>query len=102
MHLSPLAYVWYYLWIAPHFILPVIVLLVWRRGWHRQFAWFFAYLIYEFALFLTTFGLSQFSSINELAYRGIDASLLIGSIGLRFAVVYEIFRHVFQLYPSLI
>jgi hypothetical protein len=102
MHLSPLAYVWYYLWIAPHLILPAIALLVWRRGWHRQFPCFFAYLIYESVLFLTIFWLSQFSSISELAYRSIDACSMIGSIGLRFAVVYEIFRHVFQLYPSLI
>lgn len=102
MHLSPLAYVWYYLWIVPHLMLPVIAYLMVRRGWHRQFPWFFAYLVYESVLFLTTFGLSQFSSISELAYRSIDASTLIGSIGLRFAVVYEIFRRVFQPYPSLI
>ncbi len=101
-HLSPLAYVWYYLWIAPHLLLLAIACLMWRRGWHGLYPWFFSYLLYEFGNFLITFILSQFTGIAAGSYRSLSAVLLLGSIGLRFGVVYEVFRSICDSYPVLL
>lgn len=102
MHLSPLAYAWYYLWVAPHLLLIVIAILMWRRGWQRNFPWFFSYLLYEVVNLFITFTLSQVIHVSVDTYRSIFAVLLVGSIGLRFAVVYEVFQSVCSSYPSVL
>jgi hypothetical protein len=96
-----LRYAWYFLWLVPHFVfLPAIAFLMLRRGWHRSFPCFFSYAVYEAVIVLINFPLSR-SSISDWSYAIIEAVISIGSISLRYAVVYEVFRHISRQYPSL-
>lgn len=104
MHFSPLQllrFAWYFLWLVPHLVfLPAIAILMFRRGWHRSFPYFFAYAVYESVGVLINFPLSR-SSASDLLSRIIAGILLLGSITLRFAIVCEIYGHVARQYPAL-
>lgn len=102
MHLSALAYAWYYFWIAPHLLLFVIAAIMFRRGLHRQFPWFFSYLILEGIFFVVTFVASHLSSVSTPTYEKIGGVQMLVNICLRFGVVYEIFSTVFASYPVLL
>jgi hypothetical protein len=100
MHLSLLAYVWYYFWIAPHVLLSLIAVLLFRRGLHRQFPAFFGYCVWESIFFVILFAsahISHSSSTYQLFLR----TSMAGSICLRFGILYEIFATLLRPYPSI-
>jgi len=37
------SFLWYYLWVAPSVLLLVLTLLMWRRGLHVLYPFFFAF-----------------------------------------------------------
>jgi hypothetical protein len=37
---------WHYLWVGPQVLQLVLAALLWRRGFHKQFPFFFTYLVY--------------------------------------------------------
>src|SRR5580704_9759885 len=92
----------YYLWIAPHILQAVIVVLMIRRRLYKQFPIFLLYTIFElfqFVVLLTVF--IRFGSLADERYRG---AFLVGtaiSAALRFGIIYEIFNEVFRNYDAL-
>jgi hypothetical protein len=44
--LHPHSFLWHYLWLGPNVLRAVLAVLLWRRGLHKQFPAFFAYLVY--------------------------------------------------------
>lgn len=95
--------VWYYLWVAPHILQAALAVLMVRRGLHRQFPVFFAYTVFEPVEFVGLFVISRllphFSS-SPVYFVAFSLGTLVES-ALRFGLIYEVFRHLFQNYPAL-
>ena len=89
-----------YLWIAPHVFQAVIATLMIRRGLSHQFPIFLSYLAFELAqnAVLVISYLLPKDSVE--AYTHVYVAGMIGSITLRFGILYEIFRQVFRAYPG--
>ncbi len=92
---------WHYLWVAPRLFQVAIVATMMRRKLHREFPVFFAYTLWEAVLGLTQFTLDHISSVTPLQYWQVHWFGLCVSTALRFALIWEIFSHVFQPYPAL-
>jgi hypothetical protein len=91
----------YYLWIAPHMLLAILVFVMVRRRLYRQFPMFFLYTAFEVLQFGLLFGISlspiHFGPDYVRAYSvGLGFSTVI-----RFAVINELYRHFWRRYPAL-
>jgi len=90
-----------YLWIAPHVLQVVLAAMMIHRKLVRKFPAFFVYTVYQVVqcAVLVTIGLAPAFTEEQYAMATlVDGAI---SIALRFAVVYEIFGHVFESYPAL-
>lgn len=94
---------WYYLWIAPHLLQAVLLVIILHRRIYRRLPIFSIYTVYELLQFVVLFTLSRFgnSKISPTFYGGISTAGFTGSIILRFAVIYEIVSYLFGKYKSL-
>jgi hypothetical protein len=99
--MSALRLVWYYLWIAPHAFQVVILFLMMRCRSYRQFPMFLLYTAAEVVQFVVLFRVSRSSLQFGSEYFRFYAAGLALSTAVRFAVIYELFVHFFQRYPSL-
>lgn len=92
---------WHYLWIAPNVFLLTLGFLIWRRGLARQFPAFCSFAVLSATGHLALYVADVLPSVSPTNFwRVYWASLLIESV-LKFAVVAEIFSHVFGSYTSL-
>jgi hypothetical protein len=92
----------YYLWIAPHILLVVILLLMIRRRLYKQFPIFFLYTAFELVQF--TVLLAVFIHSGSLAagqYRGAFSVGTAISTALRFGIIYGILAEVSRNYNAL-
>lgn len=100
--LYPHSLLWHYLWVGPHVLQAVLAVLLWRRGFHKQFPAFFAYLIYGAVeqLTLWTMDVLPLSLVGVLAYwRTAYAGTVIEGL-LTLAVTREVFFHLVRSNPS--
>jgi len=92
----------YYLWVAPHVLLFVLLVLLFRRGLHRRFPVFCGYVGFQIVEWIVLLGIywqtGSFSTANYHIYISVDT---IGSAALRFAVLDEIFKNIFRNQDSL-
>lgn len=91
----------YAFWIASWVSALVLIGLVARKKLHREYPIFFAFLVAETAADITNFCTSFVSGISGKAYfytywGGIAITTCLG-----FAVLHELFRHIFRPYESL-
>jgi hypothetical protein len=95
------SFLWHYLWVGPHVLQLGLAVLLWRRGLHRQFPYFFAYLILEAAEEFTLYGLDVSPQVSPATWwhAFLTGSVLEGL--LRFAVIAELLRHLLQRWPML-
>jgi hypothetical protein len=80
----------YYLWIAPHILLGILLVCLLRRGLLRQLPIFFGYLVFELVQFIVLFAIFLHSPFPEAIYKW---SLVIGagiSSILELGVIYEL------------
>jgi hypothetical protein len=101
MH-SHVSLFFYYLWIAPHILQAVILLLMIRRKLYKQFPIFLLYTAFEvlqFTVLLTVF--VHTGSLSDDRYRGAFVLGTAISTALRFGIIYEIFTEVFRNYNAL-
>src|SRR5579864_8569529 len=91
----------YYLWVAPHVLQAIVLLLVVRRKLHKQFPMFLLYTAFELFQFAVLFAVGCSKSFSGEQYRGMFSLGSAISTGLRFGIIYEIFTHVFRDYPGL-
>ena len=101
MH-PPLQPLFYYLWIAPHVLLAVILMLMIRRKLYKQFPVFLLYAgfeVFQFTVLLSV--VIQHGSLSDERYKGAFALGTAISSALRFGIIYEIFTEVFRNYDAL-
>lgn len=81
----------YYLWIAPHILLGIFLIWLFRRGWQRQLPIFVAYVVFELVQFIVLFTIFRhYSPFYAAIYKWtLVAGTGIGSI-LELAVIYEL------------
>jgi hypothetical protein len=92
----------YYLWIAPHALLAVVLALMYTRRLHKNFPVFFVYTLYETLVFLLRFAAYTFGhGPGGGLYRYVFIVTAAGSTALRFGIIQEIFNNIFCDYPSL-
>jgi hypothetical protein len=90
-----------YLWIAPHVLLGVLAVILVRRKLVQEFPAFFLYTVFEVFQFVILFAMVRIPAVTGHQYT---VTWLVGSavsMALRFAIVHEVFNHLFQSYPAL-
>ena len=85
-----------YLWIAPHLLLAVVAVLLWKRRLHIEFPVFVVYVWYEIAEFIVLFAISGTGPHHRVWYFRVFLITLAISVALRFGVIQEIFNNMFQ------
>jgi hypothetical protein len=93
--------IWHYLWIAPHAFQVVIVVIMIRRRLVREFPVFLTYTLFQIVMGGILFVADHISAVSARQYVNAQWVDTIGSIGLRFALIYEIFSRIFDPYPAL-
>ena len=91
----------YYLWIAPHILLAIVLTVMIRRKLYKQFPMFLFYSAFELFQFLVLFAVSRSGSFSAGQYRGMFSLGTAISTVLRFGIIYEIFTQMFRDYPGL-
>jgi hypothetical protein len=99
--MQPHSPLWHYLWLAPHAFQVAIFAVMIRRKLYREFPVFWLYLLYEAVQGFTLFVLDHHPAISASQYWQAYWVGSLGSILLRFALIWEIFAHVFSPYPAL-
>jgi hypothetical protein len=100
--LYPHSLLWHYLWVGPNALRAVLAVLLWRRGYQRQFPAFFAYLVYgaieQFTLW--TMDVLPESWVSGPAWwRTFFVGVAIEDFT-KLAVVWELFAHLVRQRPS--
>ena len=99
--LQPHSFLWHYLWIGPHILQAILAVILWRRGFHRQFPIFFSYLVFEAIEEFTLYGMDALPSVSGdtwwLAFR---IGLVLEGI-IRLAVIGELFFHLLRSRPAI-
>jgi hypothetical protein len=90
-----------YLWIAPHALQVALAVMMVRRKLAREFPAFFLYITYEVLQFVVLFALYKIDAVTAEQYSAVWVVGGAVSVAFRFAIVYEIFEHVFRSYPTL-
>jgi hypothetical protein len=90
-----------FLWVAPHVLqIPIIVIMV-RRKMVREFPIFFVYTCFQILQTAVLFTIDQSDRFTAEQYIVCWIAEEYISVALRFAVIHEIFQHVFRSYPAL-
>jgi hypothetical protein len=97
----PHSLVWHILWLAPSALLAVVSAVMLRRGLHRDYPLFFLYGAWQVTFNPALFVFDHVSSITATQYQTLYWIEELGSIALRFAVIYEIFRALFRPHRAL-
>ena len=92
---------WYYLWIAPHLLLALVLAALIRRRLYRQFPIFLAYIASEIVQFVVLFAMLRVRSVSAEQYATAYSIGLALSTALRFGIIYEICAHLFRNYGVL-
>jgi hypothetical protein len=82
-----------FLWISPHLLLGLLVVILWKRRLYREFPCFSAYVLYEIAVFIVLFALRSTATTEQYAY--VFSATLLPSIALRFGVIDEVSKDLF-------
>jgi hypothetical protein len=96
-----LGMVWYYLWIAPYVLQGVLLLVMVRRRFYRQFPVFFAYTAFEVCQFVVLFAMDHSAAVSAEEYVHAYGWALAVSTALRFGILHEILAHLFRDYAAL-
>ena len=99
--LQPHSLLWHYLWIGPHILQGILALLLWRRGFHRQFPVFFAYLVFESIETFILYGMDVVPLGSVLAWWSVFCVGLVLQGFLRIAVMGELFFHLLRSRPAI-
>src|ERR1700733_5747104 len=95
--LYPHSLLWHYLWVGPDLILVGLAFLTWRRGLHRLFPAFFAYLIFEAVQGLTMWVMDVSTSVvSDDEYWRSRILVLVLEAFVKLAVVWELFSHILR------
>ena len=94
------SFLWHYLWVAPNVLLLVLALLLWRRHLHKRYTIFVVFAVATAIEQLTIYATDVMPTVSpETWWRVFWAGLAVEGL-LKFALVGEIFSHVFDDYSS--
>src|SRR5215469_1118610 len=99
--MEPHSALWHYLWIAPHILQAVVVGIMIARGLRREFPVFLTYLAVDCVGNIALFIADHASRVSGEEYWRMMWAVTAAATILRFAVIYEISRHVLGCYPGL-
>jgi hypothetical protein len=95
---SPL---WNYLWVAPNLLLLVLACILWRRRLHKIYPYFVAFAVVGAVGEIISYAADVSQSISGDTWWRIFWAVLIVEGLLKFALIGEIFTHVFGNYLSI-
>ena len=95
---SPL---WHYLWIAPHVLQAVVLVVMVVRRQEREFPVFMIYLGLDFVENIVLFVADHLPSVSADAFWTLTWIAVASTTVLRFALIYEVLRHIFRPFPGL-
>jgi len=98
--LHPHSLLWHYLWIGPQVLQAALVIVLWRRGVHRLFPFFIAYLVYGAIeqSTLYTMDVVPLGSVDAFWQAFFAGAVIEGAI--KFAVIGELFFHLVRSRPA--
>jgi uncharacterized membrane protein len=99
--LQPHSFLWHYLWVAPQILQAGLAVLLWRRGIHRHFPVFFAYLVFEAIEQLTLYGMDILPSVSVTTWWFACCIGLVLEGFIRLAVMGELFFHLLRSRPAI-
>lgn len=100
--LYPHSLLWHYLWVGPHVLQLALAVLLWRRGFQKQFPFFFAYLIYEGSEELTLWVLDWLPGISASVFWWAYCAGMFFEGLAKLAVVLEVFSHLLRSRPDVV
>src|ERR1700751_2721677 len=80
---------YFYLWIIPHLVLPVVAVVMLRKKLHKEYPIFFCYLVFEFLQFCILLTVPHVRLLASY-YVQIDIFDRIGDAALFFGVIQEL------------
>jgi hypothetical protein len=89
---------YYALWVAHPVLQTVIAILMLRRGQHRVFKYFFAYVVTQIVTFIVVFPTSRYSYSTWFYFSWFSTAI---SVALGFQVIHEAFLDVFRPFHAL-
>ncbi len=95
------SFLWHYLWVAPNVLLLILAFLVWRRGLHRNYPIFFIFAIVAGTGQLVLYAADVMPSVSARVFWHVLWSGLLVEALVKFALIGELFAHIFGPYPSL-
>src|SRR5579862_6706981 len=99
--LQPHSFLWHYLWLGPHFLQAVLAVLMLRRGLHRTFPLFFAYIVFEAAEEFILYGMDILPSVSVRTWWLTFCAGLIIEGSLNLAVIGELVRRLLHSRPTI-
>jgi hypothetical protein len=92
---------WHYLWLAPHVLQIALAIVLLRRGLHKLFPIFLAYIIFEAVEEFTLYGMDVLPWVRaETFWQAFWVGLIIEGF-LKFALIGELFSHLLHPWPAL-
>src|ERR1700688_156827 len=92
---------WHYLWVAPHVLLLILAFMLCRRGLHNKHPLFFAFTIVAGVEQLTLYAADVMPWVSANAFWHVLWTGLLVEAMVKFALIGELFAHIFGPYPSL-
>lgn len=92
---------WHYLWLAPQALQATLAVFLWRRGLHKLFPIFVAYLTFGAVEQITLYALDVLPSVSAETFW---KAFWIGAIiegAIKFAVIGELFFHLLRSRPAI-
>jgi hypothetical protein len=100
--LQPHSFLWHYLWLGPHVLEAALAALLWRRGIHKQFPFFVAYLVFDAIeqYTLWTMDVLPLSWVSAQAWWSAFCTGAVIEGLLKFAFVLELFLRLVRSRPT--
>jgi hypothetical protein len=99
--LQPHSLLWHYLWLGPHLLQVGLAVILWRRGFHKQFPIFFVYLIFESIEQSTLYVMDVLPSVGMATWWRAACVGLVPEGILRIGVMGELFFHQLRSRPMI-
>lgn len=87
---------WHYLWLGPHLLQLLLALFLWRRGLHKIYPIFFAYLVFEAMEEFSLYAMDMLPSVSATTWWIAFCVGLTVEGALKLAVIGELFTHLLR------
>jgi hypothetical protein len=99
--LQPHSPLWHYLWLGPQFLQAALAVFLWRRGLHKHFPFFLAYLAFGAIEQVALYGMDILPSVStEAFWKAFWAGAIIEG-AIKFGVIGELFFHLLRSRPAI-